>query len=134
MTSEIRNSLKQVLAQLQLVELELNRPNEDVVTLTVCLGARRSISELMHIYLISNSIDNNETKSLDALLNECIKLDNEFSSVDVSKIVCKEMNTTECDGKYCLDIKNVSDCFVVANKLKTIVLNKLMITESELED
>jgi len=132
MTNEIHTSLKNVLSQISLVEQELNRPHEDVVALTVCLGARKTISELMNIYLLSNSIANNENKSLDKLLNECKKIDTQFEQIDLSKIVCKEMNTTECDGKYCLDPKNVSDCVVVANKLKTIVLNKLAISESEL--
>lgn len=133
-TTEIRNSLKQVLAQLNHVGLELNRPHEDVVTLTVCSGARKSISDLMNIFLLSNSVSNNQNKSLDTLLNECKKMDSQFEQIDLSKIVCKEMNSSECEGKYCLDIKNVSDCFVVANKLKTIVLNKLAISESELEN
>ena len=131
-TNEIRNSLKNVLTQITLVEHELNRPHEDVVALTVCLGARKTISELMNIYLLSNSVDSNVNKSLDALLNECKKIDAQFEQIDLSKIVCKEMNTTECDGKYCLDPKNVSDCVIVANKLKAIVLNKLAISESEL--
>ena len=133
-TNEIRNSLKHVLTQLHHVEHELNRPHEDAVALSVCLGARKAISELMNIFLLSNSVTNNENKNLDTLLTECKKIDSQFSTIDLSKIVCKEMNTTECDGKYCLDTKNVSDCFVVANKLKTIVLNKLAISESELEN
>ncbi len=132
--NDIHHSLKQVHSQLHHVEIELNRPHEDVVALSVCLGARKAISELMNIFLLSNSVTNNHNKSLDTLLNECKKFDPQFSTIDLSKIVCKEMNTTECDGKYCLDTKNVSDCFVVANKLKTIVLNKLAISESELEN
>lgn len=133
-TNEIRISLKEVLAQLHHVEHELNRPHEDVVTLTVCLRARKSINELMNVFLLSNAVTNNQHKSLDSLLSECKKFDAQFSTIDLSKIVCKEMNTEECNGKYCLDTKNVSDCFVVANKLKTIVLNKLAISESELEN
>jgi len=131
-TTNIRHSLTQVLSQMNHVEHELNRPHEDVVALTVCLGARKTISELMNIYLMSNSVNDNHQKSLDTLLNECKKFDPQFATIDLSKIVCKEMNTSECDGKYCLDPKNVSECMIVANKLKEIVLNKLVISESEL--
>ena len=131
-TNEIRNSLKEVLAQLHHVEHELNRPHEDVVTLTVCNSAHKSITELMNIFLLINSITNNDKKSLETLLDECKKFDAQFSTIDLSKIVCKELNTDEFNGKYCLDTKNVSDCVVVANKLKEIVLNKLTISESEL--
>jgi hypothetical protein len=131
-TADIRHSLTQVLSQLNYVEHELNRPHEDVVALIVCLGARKTISELMNIYLMSNSVNDNHQKNLGALLNECKKFDAEFETIDLSKIVCNEMNTAECEGKYCLDPKNVNDCMIVANKLKAIVLNKLAISESEL--
>ncbi len=47
--TDIRNSLKTVLNHLKMSETELNRPNEDVVTLSVCLGARQSLSTLMRI-------------------------------------------------------------------------------------
>ena len=131
--TDIRNSLKTVLNLLKMSETELNRPNEDVVTLSVCIGARQSLSTLMRIYLLSKSIDKNEDKSIDELLDQCKKVDADFINIDLSGILCKEMNTAECDGKYCLSHERVSVCLKIANQVKTIVLNKLSISESELD-
>ena len=44
------------------------------------------------------------------------------------------MNAAVCKGQYCLDTKNVNDCMLVANQLKSMVLNQLAISESELEN
>src|ERR1035437_792912 len=131
-TIEIRNSLKQALTELRIAEHELNRPHEDVVTLSVCYSARHSMNPLLRLFLLSNDIDHNEEKSLSELHAQCVKIDKEFSSIDISTINCNELNRTERDGKYCMTIDKVHECVVLANRFKTIILNKLKINESEM--
>lgn len=131
--NEIYNSLKEVAKHLRIAENELSRPNEDVVTLSVCLASRRSVNTLMETFLKANSAEKFENNSLDELLSQCKKIDKQFETVDLSKVACKEKNTSECDGKYCLSHERVSDCVNVANQLMAIVLNKLSIKESEIQ-
>jgi hypothetical protein len=131
-TTEIRNSLKYVIGHMKQAEHELNRPDEDVVTLSVCLDARNSMHSLIRIYLLCNGISNNEDMSLDALLDLCRKTDSSFSAIDMSHVVCRQLNTAACEGNYCLSHEQVRNCMNTANKLKSIVLHKLAIAESEL--
>ena len=50
-TNEILTSLKKALAGLEIAEFEMNRPHEDVVSMSVCYGARQSLISLLQLYL-----------------------------------------------------------------------------------
>ena len=132
LSNEIRNALKQAITELRIAEFELNRPNEDVVTLSVCYSARQSTNTMLRLFLLAKDINHNEGKSLKELLSQCVKIDKEFSDVDITNVTCNELNHDECDGKYCLTIDKVNECVSVANKFKTLVLGKLKINESEM--
>lgn len=131
-TNEIRNSLKQALTELRIAQNELDRPHEDVVTLSVCYSARHSMNTFLRLFLSSNNISYNKEMSLSELHAQCIKLNKEFSSINISDIHCNELNRTERDGKYCQTIEKVDECFVVANQFKDLVLTILKINESEM--
>ena len=131
-TTEIKNSLRHTLNELRVAENELNRPVEDVVTLSLCLTARRSMNTLMHNFLISNNVIADRDLSLQHLLAECKKLDKNFEKVDLSKIFCNGLNHSQCEDKHCLTYNNVEECVTVAKGIKDIVLEKLNIRESEL--
>src|ERR1022692_3773011 len=118
--TKIKDSLKQTVKALKKAEVEINRPNEDVVTLSVCLTARQSMSSMMRIFMLSNSIDHVDGPSLFNLLDQCKTIDAQFESIDLSKMMCKGFNTVECQNKYCLSIQNVSDCVDTANQLKKL--------------
>ena len=133
LTTEIKSSLKQAVADLKIAEYELNRPNEDVVVLSVCLTARQSMGALMRLFLLSRSIDHNEGKSLANLLNQCKTVDKQFESINLNKIFCNDLSASECENEYCLSTENVSNCIAVAAQLKSLVLNKLKLAESEIE-
>ena len=50
-TLEFRNSLKQAEQALLSAESELNRPHEDVVTLSACQSVRTSMRDMMQLIL-----------------------------------------------------------------------------------
>jgi hypothetical protein len=131
-TPELKQSLKDALDQIRIAEDEMNRPEEDMVILSACMGARKAISGLMSSYL--TSIRNNDIgdKNLNDLLSLCKKSDPSFNSIELTGVVCSHMNTHECDGMYCLGEDRVSDCIKIANSLKAIVFDKLSLTEREL--
>ena len=131
-TNEIRLSLKQAFTELQNAESELNRPHEDVVSLSVCFGARQSLISMLRLFLnVSNSVKNTDS-SINDLFNQCVKLDDRFSKIDLSAIRCNEIDHEACEGKYCLEVNKVGECVAAAKQVKLLLLEKLMINESEL--
>ena len=132
-TKEIKTLLKKAISELKIAEYELNRPNEDVVTVSVCLSARQSINSLLRLFLLSKSINHTDGKSLQELLAQCKNSDKQFESIDISTILCNALNHDECENKYCLTTESVTNCFSIANQVKRLVLNRLNLTESEIE-
>jgi HEPN domain-containing protein len=122
---DIRISLRLAERELQLAEHELNRPHEDVVTLSVCQSVRSSIKDLMRLYLLANGINSHGKMSLQNLMGLCTETNKRFSAVAISDIGCKETEHEHCDHKYCLSIDSVSNCVTAANKLKKIVWEEL---------
>ncbi len=127
-TNDIINLVKQTITQLESVEEELNRPLEDVVTLSACYNVRHSMMTMMNLYLQNHSITFQEEKSLEDLLARCIALDNQFAEVDLTKIACKEHENAACTSQYCLSTDKVTDCLVAANQIKGLIVDKLNIS------
>ena len=126
-TEDIRNLLKQSATELLNAEAELNRPHEDVVTLSACQSVRTSMRKMMQGYLTAHAISCDEKLSIEELLAACLKANEAFSEVDISNIECKGMGHEKCEGKYCLSIENVSCCLSAANGVKSIVWSELKV-------
>ena len=126
-TEEIRKSLEQANQELSKAEFELNRPHEDVVTLSACQSVRTAMKQMMHLYLTAHGVDNNKGMSLEDLMNSCKRTNDDFSKVNIANIECKGLGHDKCDGKYCLSIENVSCCLAAASQLKAIVWSELKV-------
>jgi hypothetical protein len=125
LSNEINNSLKIASQQLQNAENELNRPHEDVVTLSACQNVRNSMRDMMRLYLSARSIASDPNSSLSELMGSCIRANRAFIEVDISNIECKGLGHSQCDGKYCLAIENVACCLNAGKQVKNIVWKEL---------
>ena len=128
-TEAISSSLKMVARQLSEAETELNRPQDDVVTISACQTIRNSMKDMMEIYLSANAIPLKQNASLDDLLIQCTGSSQAFSAVDLSNIECKGIGHNHCDGKYCLSVDNVTFCVNAANQLKSVVWNEFKVSD-----
>lgn len=131
-TNEIHSTLKQVLTEFKQVENELNRPKEDVVPLSLCFGMRRMMKSMLQLYLLSNHVKYTEGKSLGDLLDHCIRLDKQFSTISLSVMPCTEVPGYECDGKYCLSVDTATECLKIAQRLKVLIQDRLQISDVEI--
>lgn len=128
-TAEFRNSLNQAAQTLLAAESELNRPHEDVVTLSACQSVRTSMRSMMQLYLTAHAVDNTDKTSIEELMDMCVKANKLFSAVDISNIECKGLGHENCNGKYCLSIENVNCCVTAANQVKNIVWSELKVND-----
>ena len=126
-TEEMRKSLNQAYGDLVMAEEELNRPHEDVVTISACQLVRTSMKQMMHYYLVSHGKAYDRQMSIDDLLSACIKYNPAFSKIDITNIECKGLEHEKCDGKYCLTIESVRCCLTAANQLKATIWTELKV-------
>jgi hypothetical protein len=90
-TQELRNSLIEVSNSLQHANSELKRPEEDVVTFSICHHTHNAMKKMMNLYLTTQGINSNEHKSLDELFDLCHKANPGFNAVDITSIVTKNI-------------------------------------------
>ena len=121
LTKQNIESLKMAYRDILNAESELNRPHEDVVTLSACQSVRNAMKQMMSVYLNVHEVAVSNDPSLNDLAELCIQSSPAFSAIDLSNIECKGIGHSKCDGKYCLSIENVSCCLSAANKLKDLV-------------
>lgn len=131
-SNAIKHSLKGAITGLKLAEHELDRPDEDVMTLSVCLSAKNSMESFMRLFLASRSVAADDRISLSGLATLCAAQDLRFSSLNLDKVLCNHLDHRECESKYCLSTRSVRDCVKAARQLKTMVLEAMELTEKEL--
>jgi hypothetical protein len=100
---------------------ELNRPEEDVVSLSVCRGTKMTLDLFISAYLLKNNIDPNSLNSTVERYEKCLILDPTFDKIDIYQLDCMEKDG--CDAsRYCLSVKKVNECLKVAEDIRVKVV------------
>jgi len=95
---------------------ELFRPEEDVVSYSVCKNAQFAIENYLKGFLLKNGLDPSKFKTIDRLYEQCKTFNKKFENIDLTNLSCK---SNEIDSRYCNDVKKVSNCFDIADNLDT---------------
>lgn len=116
-TNVIKTKFEQGDQFLELAQEELNRPAEDVVSYMVCRSVRKSISSYLMGFLLKNEVVFDEEETVYDLLKKCQKINNEFSSIDLSPI------TFTKDYEYTAEINQMMRGIDLANETKELIRN-----------
>lgn len=98
---------------------EINRAQEDVVNYLVCHNTRSAIVHFLQCFLLKYNESAND-EAVDILLGKCRKLDDRFSHVDLSAIVCSKSAIAQNDC-YCLDMTKLQGCIKTAQQIERMV-------------
>ena len=104
--------------KLEVANQELFKPNEDVVSYSVCKNSQIAIEGFLKGYLNHRGFVTHDEEHLEGLLKRCRALEPKFNRIDMSVIDCK---ATKTDSRYCSDVSKVSACFDVADNLDTLL-------------
>ena len=115
---------QQAVERLNYFNEELNRPEEDVVTFSICHQTRGIIADLLGSYLLNHGKEYPTSLNLDSLLKLCSEFDAGMMTLNISAMDCHPGNLS-AEKTYCLDIDQVKFCINIANKLKEIVRGKM---------
>ncbi len=108
----------EALEKLSQTNDEFFRPEEDLVTYSVCKNAQFSIENFLKGYLMQHKIDVVGDETLDSLYEKCLNNNKNFSQLDLSALQCRSHNLNTRD---CSDVHKVSKCLKTANKLEALL-------------
>jgi len=95
---------------------ELFKPKEDIATYIVCKNAQYAIENYLKGYLLKNSINPENFKTIDSLYKQCKTINKNFNEIDLSDFECK---SHKLDSRFCKEVSKVSSCFEIADNLDT---------------
>jgi HEPN domain-containing protein len=95
---------------------DLYRPEEDVVTYSVCKNAQFAIENYLKGFLLNNGKDPSNYNTINSLYKECKAINAKFQDIDLSDFSCK---SHQINSRYCNEVSKVSNCFDIADNLDT---------------
>jgi HEPN domain-containing protein len=104
---------------------DLYRPEEDVVTYSVCKNAQFAIENYLKGFLLNNGKDPSNYNTIDSLYKECKAINTKFKDIDLSDFSCK---SHQIDSRYCNEVSKVSNCFDIADNLDTFFRREKIIS------
>jgi len=104
---------------------ELCRPEEDVVTYSVCKNAQFAIENYLKGFLLNNGKDPSNFNTINSLYKECKAINAKFKDIDLSDFSCK---SHQIDSRYCNEVTKVSNCFDIADNLDTFFRREKIIS------
>ncbi|HIP36878.1 MAG TPA: HEPN domain-containing protein [Crocinitomix sp.] len=103
---------------------ELFRPQEDIVSYSVCKNSQFAIESYLKGYLLDNNQDISTLNTIDKLYEQCVLINTKFKKIDLSDLNCK---AHKIDTRYCDSIEKVSNCFDAADSLDTLLRQEKII-------
>jgi hypothetical protein len=120
------NQMFQLAADLlEFVHQELNRPEEDVMTTSVCHQTRGIMADMLSSYLLKNGKDFSAATDLETLHAMCCQIDPQFASIKLDGMRCRPARIIG-EKAYCMDIEHVKTCFDIASDVKELVSQRIM--------
>lgn len=112
--------LDKAVKTLEQAHEELNRPDEDVMTMSVCHQARIVMAGLMESFLSLKEKDYSHARDLEAMRELCGHVDPRFNELNLESMICHpaQVKGEKC---YCMDIDKVKACLVLADQCKVLV-------------
>ena len=124
METKAKKLFDEAIERLNEANEELFRPEEDIVSYSVCKNAQYAIENYLKGFLLQHGVDTSEYLTIDALFEQCKKINPNFEKVDLSDFECK---SHKLDSRYCSEVSKVSNCFDVADSLDTFLRREKII-------
>lgn len=122
----ISNWIKKADNDLKVAENELHLDSSGIVTDAICFHSQQAVEKYLKVFLISKEIEFGKTHNLEYLLELCIKIDNEFESMDVGNLSFYAVELRYPDNFYTPSIEEAEESYNIASRVKEFVLAKLL--------
>jgi len=125
MKNRARALFKDAINKVKEANNELCRPEEDVVSFSVCKKSQRATENFLKGFLLQNGVEPNRFNSLEELYNQCKIINKNFKKFDLSNFKCK---SDHLDAKHCDEISKVNNCYTTADNLDNFLRQEKIIS------
>ena len=132
MNKEVRNWLIKAFEDYRVVRHEMNLPEDEMVTSSVCFHCQQFVEKLLKAYLISKGIEFERTHHLEFLKELCKKQDKDFDILDFGNLTMYAVETRYPERFLIPSVEEARRSFEIAQDVKEFVLEKLGIKEDEI--
>ncbi len=136
-TPAVPQLLRKAVENLENARAELDRPEEDVMSYTVCVQVKQSLNGFFRSYLAHKNEAVDEQASLLAMFDRCKAHCPDFGFLDISRVICnagKPYPVNEgCLGPtHCMTFEEYEHKVTFAASVRDIVLNEMKLSEGNL--
>ena len=124
MTSRSEAFFKEAEKNLQIAKDELFKPEEDLVSYSICKNAQFAIENYLKGYLVRHDVHMEPDETIQSLYDKCLGIDPNFKKIDLHSIACKGH---VIDSRYCSDVESVSACYDAADSIDTLLRKKKLL-------
>lgn len=110
---------------------ELYHPAEDVVTFSVCVTSRRALYNFLSCLTLLHAEENDEPfkeqQTIEDLIEYCSQYNDQLKEIDFSELYCRcqeDIHDNQKEAYYCDDVQKVNYCKKLAEKVRTLVIEK----------
>jgi len=121
----IDNWLKKADNDLRVVEHEMERPGDEIVTDAACFHCQQAVEKYLKAFLASHQTEFHRTHSIEYLLAEAGKIDTGFSEINPGELSDFGVDVRYPDDFYLPGLDEVKFYYELALKIKALVLEKL---------
>ena len=121
-----QNLMHEALHDYEAAKEELNRPEHDVVTHSVCHLTRKSICSMLEAYLSTKNISMPKNETMDRLVIQSIQCNPNLTKFDFNILRCNCLPLHDTPDTYCMSESKVNECFVLLESLKKYLFNEMM--------
>lgn len=107
---------KEATKKLEAAKEELFKPEEDMVSYSVCKNSQFAIENFLKGYLINHEVEIEMDETIQSLYEKCLQVNEDFKQIELKSMGCR---THQIDSRYCSEIESVSACFDAADNLDT---------------
>jgi HEPN domain-containing protein len=121
----IENWLKKAESDLRIVDHELKLPEDETVKDLACFHCQQAVEKYLKAFLIFHEVEFPRTHNIEYLLEQSAKIDTNFSGIDIDELSDFGVNIRYPDDFYVPEIDEVRFYYDLANRIKSLVLEKI---------
>ena len=125
MEAKSKKLFKEAIEKLKEANMELYRPEEDIVPYLVCKNAQYAIKNYLSGFLLQNGVDTSEYNTFDCLYAQCVSINDKSKKVNLSEFNCTSQSIST---EYCNEVSRVSSCFNIADSLDSFLRQEKIIS------